>query len=99
MVVELIKEAKLVAIRDSTYTMYVFTLLEEKNYVMCTRLPNWQVPEISIGDSGFLKYQTVEAGDQYTTPDGSIINYKYTNAYFLDFIHKTDKLNKDGIIL
>lgn len=99
MVLELIKEAKLVAIRDSTYTMYVFSLIEEKNYIMCTRLPNWQVPEISIGEIGFLKYQTVEAGDQYVTPNGEIINYKYTNSYFLDFIYKTDKLNKDGIIL
>lgn len=99
MVVEFIKEAKLVAIRDSTYTMYVFSLLKEMNYIMCTRLPNWQVPEISIGDSGFLKYQTVEAGDQYITPEGEIINYKYTNSYFLDFINKTDNVYKDEIIL
>lgn len=99
MVVEFIKEAKLVAIRDSTYTIYVFSLLKEMNYIMCTRLPNWQVPEISIGDSGFLKYQTVEAGDQYITPEGESINYKYTNSYFLDFINKTDNVYKDEIIL
>lgn len=99
MVLELVKEAKLVAERYSTYSIYVFVLIEDRTYIMCTRLPNWKAPEINIGDIGFLKYQSVEAGDQYITPEGENINYKYTNVYFIDFIHKTDMLNKDEIIL
>jgi hypothetical protein len=89
-----IKEAKLVAIRRDYYTVYVFKLVEDGTYLMCTRLPNWNVPEIKVGDVGFLNYNVVKAGDSYYNPNtDSTETYKYSNLYFINFINKTDITN------
>jgi hypothetical protein len=95
-----IAHVKLLAIRDGTYTMYVFQNLDTMAYIMCTRLPNWQVPEIQIGDSGFLEYQFVEAGQEYfDATQEKMIRYLYTNVYFINFVQRTDILNNNEIIL
>lgn len=99
MVVELIKEVELLAIRNGEYCIYVFKVLDSKEYVMCTRLPNWKVPDINIGDKGFLKYQTVKAGDEYVTPEGATIVYKYTNTYFINFVNRSSIFKNKEIIL
>jgi hypothetical protein len=92
---------ELMATRLNTYSMYVFKNLDTPNsYIMCTRLPNWQVPEINIGDAGFLEYQHVKAGEEYfdiTTE--KMIKYLYTNIYFINFVQKTDILQNNEIIL
>lgn len=98
--VEFVTEAKLLAIKEGVYTTYVFKDYINNKYIMCTRLPNWQVQEINIGDEGFLQYQEVNAGDSYY--DASIENYKkynYSNIYFNNFVKKSEKINKEEIIL
>ena len=98
--VDKIELVKLLAVREGTYTVYVFQNLENREYIMCTRLPNWQVPEISIGDSGFLEYQIVTAGESYfSVAEEKMIQYFYSNVYFINFILKTDILKNDEIIL
>ena len=99
MVVELIKEVELIAKREGIYTMYVFKTLDTYDYIMCTRLPNWQVPEVNVGDQGFLQYHIVKSGDSYTTPDGTVVIYKYSNTYFINFVKKSDTLKNKEIIL
>lgn len=99
MVIELIKEVELIACRGGTYTMYVFKTLDTNDYIMCTRPPNWKVPEISVGDKGFLQYQIVKAGDIYVTPDGTTVTYRYSNTYFINFVKKSDTLKNKEIIL
>lgn len=91
---------QLLAIRDGTYLMYVFQNLDTQAYIMCTRLPNWQVPEIQIGDAGFLEYQYVEAGQEYfDIAQEKMVKYLYTNVYFINFVQKTDILKNQEIIL
>lgn len=97
--VEFIKTVQLLAIRSNVYTTYVFKVLKGNEYVMCTRLPNWQVPEINVGDVGFLQYQIVKAGDIYVTPEGQTITYKYSNVYFINFVLNTDAIIKTEVIL
>lgn len=97
--VELIKEVELITVRDGNYTLYVFQCLKTLEYIMCTRLPNWQVPDINIGDKGFLQYQIVKAGEHYITPDGENVLYKYSNIYFINFVKKTDAVRNKEIIL
>jgi len=96
---ECIREVKLLAVRDGTYTTYVFQTLDTKEYIMCTRLPNWKVPEISIGDEGFLQYQIVNAGEEYfSVAEQKNVKYNYSNIYFNNFILKTNDINNDKII-
>lgn len=95
-----VKEVKLLAVRDGTYTCYVFQVIDALEYIMCTRLPNWQVPEIKIGDVGYLDYQIVKAGEKYFDPKtGEMMSYLYSNIYFINFIPKTEILKNNEIIL
>ena len=98
--VEFVTEAKLLAIKEVVYTIYVFKDNINNKYIMCTRLPNWQVQEINIGDEGYLQYQEIKAGDEYY--DISIEKnkkYNYSNIYFNNFVKKSEKINKEEIIL
>jgi hypothetical protein len=96
---ECIKEVKLLAVRDGLYTVYVFQTLDTKEYIMCTKLPNWKVPEISIGDEGFLQYQIVQAGEEYFNVETqNMVKYNYSNIYFNNFILRTENINNDKII-
>lgn len=97
--VNLIKEVQLLAIREAVYTLYVFEELSSGEYIICTRLPNWQVPEINIGDKGYLQYQDVNAGDEYVTPNGDKVQYRYSNVYFINFVSKSDIVKNKEIIL
>jgi len=96
---ELIKEVELVAVRRGTYSIYVFRVLCENTFVMCTVLPNWQLPIINVGDKGFLQYQMVKAGDEYVTPDGNRVLYKYTNTYLINFVNKIKSVTKNEEII
>jgi hypothetical protein len=89
--------AKLVAVKTGIYTIYVFQK-DNLEYVMCTKLPNWGVYDIKIGDSGFLTYEFANAGEEYFDRDTNERHiYKFTNVYFKDFIK--DNENRDEIIL
>ena len=98
MVKEYIKEVELVAIRLAVYSMYVFKECNSSEYIMCTRLPNWQVPDVNVGMKGFLQYQIVHAGDEYTTPDGEVIKYRYSNSYFINFVNKSEMTSSNNEI-
>ena len=94
------REVKLVAKRSGTYTNYVFKDQQSNEYIFCTRLPNWQVPEIEIEDIGYLHYQIVDAGDNYIVPDtGEIISYRYNNSYLINFVKKSEIIKNKEIIL
>lgn len=99
MVTEYIKKVKLIAIRDGHYTVYVFQEVDTSEYIMCTRLPNWQVPDVELGTIGFLQYQIVNAGDEYITPMGEKIYYKYANSYFINFVNNLDVIKNNEITL
>jgi len=95
-----IVEVELKAVRESTYTMYVFKNLETSEYIMCTRLPNWQTPDLVIGDVGFLNYQIVQAGEEYFNPDTEqLIKYLYSNIYFINFVNKSEIVDNNSIII
>lgn len=98
MVKEYIKEVELLAIRSGNYSTYVFKV-SDSEFVMCTRLPNWQVPEIEIGAKGFLQFQIVSSGDTYISPDGNKETYKYSNCYFINFVNKSDIIKSNEITL
>lgn len=96
---EKISHCKLVARKDGVYTLLVFKDLESFEYIMCTLLPNWNPQNISINDEGFLKFQEVSAGEEYFDVDSqSNKRYKYSNIYFLNFIHKQDIKNTNIIL-
>lgn len=96
---EVIILAKLLAIREGNYTMYVFKNIDSNAYIMCTRMPNWQVPDVSIGDEGFLKYQIVNAGETYyNSSTNETCTYSYSNIYFLNFVLRSN-INDSNIIL
>lgn len=99
MVNEYIRKVKLIAVKEDQYTVYVFQDVENSDYIMCTRLPNWKVPDIELGTVGFLKYQIVNAGDEYITPEGERIYYRYANSYFINFISDLDVVKNNEITL
>lgn len=95
-----IEEVELLAIRQDVYTMYVFKILNTGKYIMCTRLPNWNTPEINVGDIGFLEFEIVKAGDKYI--DSSTLEektYSYSNVYFINFVSKSEVVSKNYVII
>lgn len=95
-----VEKVELLAIKEDTYTVYVFRNLDTNKYIMCTRLPNWRVPSISIGDKGYLEYQTVLAGESYYDPTLGIYGiYQYSNVYFINFILEANIIQNNEIIL
>lgn len=97
--VEIVVPAKLIAIRDGTYTIYVFKNTETNEYIMCTKLPNWQTPDVFIGNEGFLQIQIVKAGEEYFDVNTEeTIKYLYTNIYFKNFVSRTDIINSEIIL-
>lgn len=93
--------AELVAAKLGVYTIYVFKKMnvEEEEYIMCTKLPNWQTPDINIGDIGYLQYQEVKAGETFYNLESQDTGiYKYSNIYFNNFIKQSD-INQNTIVL
>lgn len=95
-----VTEVILLAVREGNYTMFVFQDVNSKQYIMCTRLPNWQTPEVKVGDHGFLEYQEVKAGEDYYNPATQTTeHYSYSNIYFMNFVQKTNISNNSEIVL
>lgn len=85
-----VREVELLAIREGTYTIYVFKDLNTSEFLMCTRLPRWQTPDITIGEKGFLNYKDVKAGETYfNTETETNEYYNYTNRYYMNFVKRT----------
>lgn len=90
--------AKLVALAiEGEYTIYVFENFAG-GYITTTRLPNWEAPELKLGDIGYLVYKEVEAGKDtwYNIDTNQHITYSYSEIYFRKFIFDN---KRDDIIL
>lgn len=80
-------KAQFLAKKDGIYTVYVFQNLETKEYIMCTKLPNWEYVNIKLFSEGFLEIENAIAGEKYFNPKiGTFDTYKYTKVYFKNFI-------------
>lgn len=85
---------EVVAVRSSQYTMYVFKNLDEKDnsllrYITVTQPPNWNIPLLSIGTTGYVECEYVNAGESYyQVSTGETQTYNYTVCYLLNFIEK-----------
>ena len=83
---------KLIAEKDGIYKTMVFQNLDNYEYLMCTRLPNWDCENLDIGSEGFLCYEFVKAGESYfDSKENKYIKYLYTNIYFKNFIKDNSK--------
>lgn len=77
---------KLVAKKDGLYTVYVFQL-DNNEYIMCTKLPNWGSFQIQLDDTGFVTVEEAYQGEEYIdriTQEKK--NYSFSNIYFKDFV-------------
>lgn len=98
--------AKLITLQNEIdgYITYVFQNLEAnttlEKYVMCTRFPNWKTEELKIGDTGFLEYNDVIAGDDrwYDYYNDIYVPYKYTNNHFVNFIRDKEQIKSEIIL-
>lgn len=85
---------EVVATQPGQYTLYVFKNLDEKEsslfrYFTVTQPPNWDIPSLSIGDTGYVECDYVNAGDSYyQVSTGEMQTYNYTVCYLLNFIEK-----------
>lgn len=81
---------EMVAYREEPdgYTHYVFKNLVTLNYCMVTKLPNWDLPFIKIGDIGYMKYMEAVAGQDtwWDALNERNVPYKTDGAYMLNWI-------------
>lgn len=93
--------AKLVACKEDPggYVKYVFQNIENGEYLLCTKFPNWETPPIKIFATGYLKYKEIIAGKEtwYDHVSGTFIPYKYDTDQFIDFVE--ERCTSDCIIL
>lgn len=86
------------------YITYVFKCLESNipfghQYIMMTRLPNWNHKNIDIGEIGYVEYEEIHAGEKWYNPqDGTYVPYRYTNIYFVKFVKEADNSKTDIIL-
>lgn len=75
-------------INPDGYVTYVFQDLIDGTYRMVTRLPNWNMSYIGIGDIGYMKYMEAVAGQDswYDHENDTYVHYKYDGSYILDWI-------------
>ena len=94
---EIAIKAILIAKKSGLFTVYVFKNLDTSEYIMCTKLPNWDFGDIDIGTSGFLSYENAIAGEKYFNPKTQTHEiYNYTKMYFKNFIEDIP-VNKEEI--
>lgn len=87
--VEKTEHVELIAKKEGTYTVYVFENVRNYQLIMCTKLPNWQVPELNIGIRGYVSYQVINAGEKYFNKlSQKYETYSYSNVYFQNFINE-----------
>lgn len=85
---------------DGVYKHYVFIDLDRLDYVMCTRVPNWQGADVEIGEDGFLEYHSVIGGQDryYDAVKDHYCHYQQDATYFLNFVPIT-KVLSDGYVV
>lgn len=85
---------KVVAEENNQYKLLVFQNLDENDnsfirYITTTVCPNWEGSIPSMGESGFVTCQYVNAGDTFTKSNLSKDYYVYDNCYFISFVKET----------
>ena len=91
--------AKIIQIKEGQYTYIIAEDLnreptDDYKYLTLVQLPNWNDIIISIGDVGYVQFESVFGGkSQYLDRDtGEIETYKYSNNYIMSFIKKDIEL-------
>lgn len=88
--------SKIVAIREGQYTEIVVEDLnrdftDDLKYVTVVKLPLWETPPFTLGDEGYLEFQSVKGGDKWFNRNEKDFEfYKYSNNYFIRFIKTQD---------
>jgi len=86
------------------YQTLVFKNLDNapfgNQYCMVTVWPNWESYIPSIGDIGYLTYDSVIAGvdTYYDRNTDSIVKYNFTNLVFNKFVREQDNSKKDILL-
>ena len=86
------------------YQTLVFKNLDKApfgcEYCMVTVWPNWESYIPSIGDIGYLTYDSVTGGvdTYYDRTLDTIVKYNFTNLVFNKFVREIDNSKKDIII-
>lgn len=86
------------------YQTLVFKNLDKapfgNTYCMVTVWPNWESYIPSVGEKGFLTYNSVTAGvdTYYNRETDSIMKYNFTNLIFVKFVKEKTDNSKDIII-
>lgn len=94
-------KGQLKAEQDDFYKSYVFEVLEESvdsftKYITMTECPNWDLPNISIGDVGYVVFDSVQAGEEYFKRSTKTQEtYNYTNCYIVNFIRNNGEMIDD----
>ena len=86
-------KGKLVIKKSNVYTEYVFQNVETDEYILCTKLPNWDCQEIFPEEEGYVTIEQANAGDSYIDLNGTQKTYKYTKLYFKNFIKINNSQN------
>lgn len=70
------------------YTRYVFKNLVTGSFEMITRLPNWDLPYIEIGDVGFVNYMEAVAGEDtwYDADNDKFVKYRADGSYMVSWV-------------
>lgn len=93
---------KILVIRECQYTDIVVEDLnrdvtDDLKYVTVVKTPNWEAPQLNVGDVGYLQFQSVQGGKSkwFNKDEGDFEIYKYTNNYFLNFFKEKDECKLD----
>ena len=96
---EQVIRACLVAKKDTIYQLLVFKNLDTNEYIMCTKLPNWDIPEIPLKSKGFISIQETQAGENYyNRKQDTKSTYQYSGVYLTNFV-KFDENLEDTLTL
>lgn len=79
------------------YTTYAFQNVDNGEYVLCTRFPNWEHPTIEVDDVGILQFKEVIAGEDSWYNGSGMTPYNYTGWHFIKFVPLIKKV--DDIII
>ena len=95
--IDVTNRAKLVAYKEQdNYIVYVFENLEIPEYFMCTRFPNWECPNINIGEIGYVNFRIIIGGVDvwYDTKTNTPHIYNYSGNHFINFVKEKQKVDK-----
>lgn len=87
------------------YTTYVFEVdaqdpfYQHSKFVMPTRYPNWETRKIEIGETGYLHFIEVIAGEDKYWNGATFTPYNCSNWQFMNFIEKPKEISNKIIRL